>query len=378
MAERSPNAGSTGGMARISQQQLVCLAFTLHFTAAVIILPANVTKYGHSGGWVAPLVAFLLAALPVSLMLGLLVRRHPGQGFAELSRYLLGHIPGRVLGLAVSVFSLVIAALTLRDVVEATPVAVLPATPPWALATPFLLVAVYGAYSGVEVLARFAYFCVLGQAVIILLAFTTMTGMIHPLRLLPLYERSPLQLLQASWAYMGWVAEAWSFLPLAVLVDRRSQAGRALVLGAALAALLLMALTALAIMVFGHQLVAQFSFPVYSLVQQITIGEFVERLDVVMVAIWLVGMLVKASTHLWLAASSGGFALGLRNEHALLPALGLAAYVLMSLIPGLPWLFEFSTKAWAPMSVSLGLGTPGLLLLASWVRQRRRRRAMGA
>ncbi|MBP2016891.1 spore germination protein KB [Symbiobacterium terraclitae] len=376
MAERPRSAGCARTRAQISHYQLLCLTFTLHFTAAMIVLPGTLAKFGHSGAWLAPLVAFLLAALPVSLMLGLLVRRHPGLGLAELSGGLIGHVPGRILGLAISVFSLVIAALTLRDVVEVTPVAILPATPAWALALPFLLVAVYGAYSGVEVLARLAYFCVLGQGLIILLVFATLAGMMNPLWLLPFWERTPGQLLQAVWAPIGWFAEAWSFLPLAVLADRSSQAGRALVLGAALAAFTLMALTAVAIMVFGHQLVAQFTFPVYSLVQQIAIGEFVERLDVLMVAIWLMGMLVKASTHLWVAMSSGGYALGIKSERALLPALGLATYILMSLIPSLSWLFEFSTKAWTPLSISLGLGVPGLLLLASWVRQRRRRGEM--
>lgn len=376
MAQRSRIGGFTGGFARISRQQLVCLTYALHFTAAVLILPASLARFGHSGGWLAPIPAFVVSAVPVSLMVGLLVRRHPQQGLSELSRYLLGPLLGRLVGLLVAVFNLVITALTVRDVVEITPVAILPATPPWALSPPFLLVAVYGAYSGVEVLARLSYLFAVATVVVILFAVSTLTGLIHPLRLLPIYERSPLQLIQASWPHIGWYAESWCLLALAAQLDRRSQAGRALVMGAAAAGLMLMLFTALAITVFGHQLVAQFTFPIYSLIQQVAIGEFVERLDVFMFAIWIVGMLVKASTHLWLAANGAGFAMGLKNERTLLPALGLASHIATNLIPSLAWLSELSTKFWTPVSLCLGLGIPGLLLAASWVKQRRQRGGM--
>jgi len=377
MAERSRTAGATGGLARISGQQLVAMTYVLHFTAAVLVLPATLAKYGHSGGWLGPLPAYVVSALPVSLMVGLLVRRYPQQGLSDLSRHLLGPLLGRLIGLLVGVFNLLITALTLRDVVEITPVAILPATPAWALSLPFMLVAVYGAYSGVEVLARLSYLFAVTSLLFIVAAISTLTGLIHPLRLLPLYERGPLQLLQASWPSIGWYAESWSFLALAAQVDRRSQAARALLMGAGFAALMLMMFTALAITVFGHQLVAQFTFPIYSLIQQVSIGEFVERLDVLMFAIWLVGMVVKASMHLWLAANGAGFALGVKNERTLLPGLGLASYIVMSLIPSLSWLFVLSTKLWTPVSLGLGLGIPGLLLAASWVKQRRQRTGIG-
>ncbi|MBP2016892.1 spore germination protein KB [Symbiobacterium terraclitae] len=377
MAQGSRSQGSTGGLARISSQQLLSLAYTMHFTAAVLVAPSSMAKFGHSGAWLAPPVAFLLSALPVSLMLGLLVRRHPHQTLAQMTRHLLGPVLGRLVGLMVSVFSVVVAAATLRDVVEVTPVAILPATPAWALSVPFLLVTLYGAYSGVEVVARLSYLFALATVMVILLGISTLTGLIHPLRLLPLYERSPLQLLQASWPAMGWFAESWSFLAVAALVDREERVGRSLVLGAGLAALMLTAFTALAITVFGHQLVAQFSFPIYSLVQQIAIGEFVERLDVLLFAIWLVGMLVKVSAHLWMAASGAGCALALKNQRQILPALGLTAHILMSLVPNLNWLDQFSINIWTPISLSLGLGVPALLLAASWVRQRRQCGGMG-
>lgn len=356
--------------ARISHQQLAALAFTLHFAAAELVLPANLAKTGQSGGWLAPLASFLVAALPIALMLGLLARRHPHQALGELACHLLGPFFGRALALLVALISTALTALSLRDVAEVIPVAILPATPLLALAVPFTVVAVYGAYCGAEVLARLSVFFVLANVVIFLLALATLSGLVHPLRLLPLYEHSPLQLFVAAWPPIGWYAESWTFLALAALVDQAHRAGRGLAAGAALATLALMLFTALSLAVFGHQFVADFNFPVYSLFQQITIGEFVERLDVILISIWLLGMIVKTATHLWLAANAAGFALGMANERPLLPALAAVALILMALIPNLPWLFLFSTTLWTPFSLSLGLGIPALLLAASWLRGR--------
>lgn len=362
-----------GQPARISRQQLTFLVFTLHFAAAVMVLPASLAKAGKSGGWFASLISYLVAALPVALLLGLLLRRHPGQGFGQVSCQVLGPLPGRALAAVLGLFSLGLAALCLRDVVEVIPVTILPSTPPLALALPFVLVAAYGAYCGAEVLARLSVLFMTATAVVVLLTLATLTRLAHPYRLLPLWDHTPLQLFAAVWPSSGWFAESWTFLSLAALVEQPRFAGRGLAVGALLATVHLMFFTALATAVFGHQLVADFTFPVYSLFQQITLGEFVERLDVILISIWLLGMIVKTAVHLWLAASAAASALRLAGERSPLIVLGAAAVVWMSLIPNLPWLFTFSTVLWTPLSLSLGLGVPFLLLAASWVRARRRR-----
>lgn len=342
-----------GRLARISTQQLVVLVYTLHFSATELLLPSSLARTGHSGGWLAPLLSFFLASFPVALMLG--------------------RLPGRLLTLLAGLFNLVLTALCLRDVVELIPVAILPATPPLAVAVPFIVVATYGAYCGAEVLARLSFFFVVTAIVILVLGITTLTELLSPYRLLPLWEQSPVQLFGAAWPTTGWYAESWSFFPLAAMTDQPQLVWKGLTLGALLAAFHLMCCTAMAIGVFGHELVANFAFPIFALFQQITIGEFVERLDVILISICLLGMLVKTAAHLWLAAGATGFGLGMANHRPLLPALGLVAVVLMWLIPNLPWLFIFSTTLWIPFSLGLGYGVPALLLAASWIRTRQGR-----
>ncbi|MBY6274592.1 MAG: hypothetical protein CWE10_00015 [Symbiobacterium thermophilum] len=364
---------SVGHRDLISHQQLMFLVYTLHFSATELLLPSSLAGTGKSGGWMAPLVSFFLSAVPVALMLGLLVRRHPHLGLGALSHHLLGRLPARLLMLLTTLFNVGLTALCLRDMVEAIPVAILPVTPTLAVALPFLLVAGYGAYCGAEVLARLAFFFMVIAVSLFSLVVVTLLRLVRALHLLPLWDQSPLQLVAAAWPTTGWYAESWTFLPLAAMVDRPQYAGRGLIAGALIAAVHLMSCTALSIGIFGHSLVAHFAFPIHALFQQITIGEFVERLDVILITICLLGMIVKTATHLWLAVDAAQFALGLRNQRPLLLALGLAAVLWMLSIPNLPWLFAFSTTVWTPFSLCLGLGVPALLLAASWIRERQYR-----
>lgn len=380
MANKKRQGECVGPRARISYQQLVCLAFILHFTAAVEVLPTGAARVGGSGGWLAPFISLALGGLPVMLLVGALLNRHPGEGLGVLATNLLGKAMGRLVALLLALFSLTLTTLSLRDVAELVPVPILPETPMLVIAIAFMLVATYGAYTGAEVLARAAVLAFGLVLFVVLLALTTLTGTASPLRVLPLIERDISQPFLAGWPGIGWYAEVWSFYPLAAMVDKTERTTLALALGGLHATTLLGMMIALAIAVFGADLVAVMTFPFYSLVQQITIGEFVERLDVFIFTIWLFAMLVKVGAHLWIATDSLGFVFGMKNERRLLPILSLAAIYMAMQIPNLTWLVDFSTFAWTPISLGLGLSVPGLLLVVSWIRglRERLRRGVGA
>lgn len=377
MAGRAGRWSSMGGAARISYQQLACLTFTLQGTAAVLFLPTGSARIGGSGGWLASFIGLILGGLPITLMVGALVNRHPGQGLGELATNLLGKAMGGLAALVLGLFSLALTTLSLRDVAEIVPVPILPETPMLVVAIAFLLVAVYGTYSGAEVLSRMAVFAFGMIAFTALLSLVALWGSVSPLRLLPLIECDITQPLQAALPSIGWYAEVWSFFPFAAMVDKGGRAGRGLVVGGLNSALFLSIMTGLSIALFGADLVAVMNFPVYSLVQQITIGEFVERLDVLIIAIWLFGMVVKVSAHLWTCTNSIAFVLGMKDDRRLLPIVALVALYLTMQIPNLHWLVDFSTMTWTPISLSIGLSVPGLLLAASWIQGLRTRSRSG-
>jgi len=366
-----------GGRARISHQQLICAAFITKVAAATLYLPTAMVKLGRNGGWVAPLVAIALGALPASLLVGTLVRRHPGYSPGEMATQLLGNWAARLFTLLLALYSLYVSVLAMRDVTEFIPTAILPATPTLAISLTFMLAVVYGAYSGAEVISRLAVVSTILLLSGLALVGVTVIGLIQPLNLLPVADRGLGQVLSASWPPIGFFAECWALFPFVGMLDKGQTAVRGLVLGAVVGGVYLAIETALVSAVFGVDFAETFTFSGYTLTQQVSIGEFVERLDIILVNFWMISMVAKLSIHFWTAVTGASYTLGLKNERILLLPLGAILIAWTEYRPDITSHMDFSIHMWPYISLGFSIGLPGLLLVASWVRAHRSRTRSG-
>ena len=359
---------SVGHRVLISHQQLMFLVYTLHFSATELLLPSSLARDGKERG--------LDGALGLLLPFGRSGGADAGPYWSAATRTGAG---GAVTPPARSVAgpSAHVAHNAVQRRADGPLSAIwwrpsrwrscrLPRPSPWPCLSSW---SPGTALTGTEVLARLAFFfMVIAVSLFSLVVVTLLRLVQQALHLLPLWDQSPLQLVAAQRGPPrdGPRSRGRSFLwrPWSI---GRSTAGRGLIAGALIAAVHLMSCTALSIGIFGHSLVAHFAFPIHALFQQITIGEFVERLDVILITICLLGMIVKTATHLWLAVDGGPSSRwGLGQLRALLPR---------SRPRGRPLDAEASEPALAVRLLHHGLGprfpsawgwgVPALLLAAS-------------
>lgn len=174
-----------------------------------------------------------------------------------------------------------------------------PETQGWLFALIVCTCAFYGAFLGIEALSRFSAFCfvLLSLAVVsvILCNFNTF----REINLYPIITSSKFDLIKNAVVFASNTSEIAMFLAIFPKVNVRCE--RSYIRFICLSFLTVFILLYFAIAVMGKSVVIR-NFPFYSFFQISKFGTF-ERLDVLHISFWIMGVFVKAVTSLYCASS---------------------------------------------------------------------------
>lgn len=174
-----------------------------------------------------------------------------------------------------------------------------PETQGWLFALIVCTCAFYGAFLGIEALSRFSAFCfvLLSLAVVsvILCNFNTF----REINLYPIITSSKFDLIKNAVVFASNTSEIAMFLAISPKVNGRCE--RSYIRFICLSFLTVFILLYFAIAVMGKSVVIR-NFPFYSFFQISKFGTF-ERLDVLHISFWIMGVFVKAVTSLYCASS---------------------------------------------------------------------------
>lgn len=355
--------------ARISTGQLTILVAHFLEKAFVLYMIGPMTELAGPDAWLAILVGLLLGFGPIALMLGAIARHYPGKSFSEMAEAALGRWPGKLATFVMGGYALYLTSLVVRNITDFTALSVLQETPPMAIGILFVALMSYAVYCGIEVIARLS---VLIYIVVIMAAILIPVSLVKdflPLRILPVLGDGLGPVLTGAWPTLGWFGEGVLFLALLGLLDRPKRSTWALLKGALMAYAVIASLTVSSIMMFGHHLVSRLNYASYSLVQEIAIGEFMTRVEIGLIAVWISGMLIKSTVALWVATTSLSGMLGLKTDRKLIVPIAAGALGLTLLWPGSPLLRWYGANRYTETVLPLQFALPMLLLAGTWIKR---------
>lgn len=356
--------------ARISVAQLIFLTSVYTETALVVFLFSPIIRAGQQDAWAGPLLALLSAGVPIALLLGLLAKYHPHKGFTEIAVTCLGRWPGKALGGLHALFSLFLTSLVIRNVMDFTVVSMMTYTPIFVLGLLFALTIAYPTIQGGEVTARLAVFIFLVKASAVVLIPLALMGEMDFSRLRPfLTELGPA--LAAAYPPLGWYAQTIVLAAFLRLLHEPARATAALIWGLIIGTLVVEGLLNTTLLTFGSFLAQRFTFPVYALVQQLSIGMFAERMEIILITVWLMGMVIQGAACLWAATSTAADVLGLKSDRAIVFPMTGFALGLTYLWPSFMALASIG-RWWGAVITPIAILVPALLAAISWWRSRKR------
>lgn len=286
-------------MNRISMFEVMLLAVTVVVSTAVLFMPFLTARAAGQDAWISVLVAGAATLLP-AWAVGVIMSRFPRQSLIEALPRLLGPL-GYPLGLAYILFFLLAAIIIVWQLQEFIVGTLMVDTPELVIRAVFLLAVGYGAFNGATSLIRTnVYVAPLGLVVIGLVLILPLTRMDASF-LVPVFERGYRPMLDGAALLLGWLCQ----IPLVLMMFHRyvenkflHLAPRKAVLTVAIitVALELGALGTLA--AFGSRQTASLYYPSFAVARIISIGVFLEHIEVTFVAVWIGAMYIAASFYI--------------------------------------------------------------------------------
>lgn len=311
----------------ISSRQLFFTIALARISALLVLLPVVQSGDARQDAWIAVILA--TAASVVIVYLGTyLASRYPEKSLGHFASDLLGKPMGTIVTclLALSFYALCLIRTRLMSLVLISHF--MRRTPGWALAVPVLLTAMYGAMNGPDTVGRASEFLFTIMIMIIVgaLIMSCIWGIDRVGGLRPVLSRGLRPVLAASVpaTFLGLVSGLQVLALGRFTVDKRRMT-RAAALALIVSGLVLLAVTIDVLTTLGPTQAQMYVTPVLALASSIFIEGTLERLDLVLMASWLLGIIFDVTTLLMSSAILIGnsFRLDYRKVAFVLTLLGI-------------------------------------------------------
>ena len=321
----------------IGENRLAALAFVIFLSPALRLFPSAAAAAAGRAAWLAALLCFVPAAAYLLFFCRLAGRRHRGEGLCAL---LARALPGRGGRMALGVLWLwlvVYAGFVLRSGADRFIVAVYPEAPAAFFALTMAAAALAAAFSSYLAAARTAKLFLPLVAFVLALVLGASLSEMRAENLFPLYPKDLAGLaagLLPGLDLLSWAVYAPAFALGEAAPPRLSRTRLLGALALGCAALTLLGLTLVGC--FGAPLAASLSWPFFSLVRNLVFFRSVERVEALVVALWvfpdflIVSLFLRAS-HEALSLSLGRRCRALCEKRFALP-LGAAASCAFALL----------------------------------------------
>lgn len=291
-------------------------------TTAIFSLPSALAKFAHRDMWMPPIWSLFGGLFVLSISYGL-HKLYPKETIVEYSVHILGRIPGKIVGLVFILFYLHINCVIIRGFGEFMVSSFFPRTPILITIGSVVLVSAFAVRGGVEVLGRCAGVFAPLVLILFLMLVLLLIPELHPKYLFPIMEDGlKPSLIAALFPASSWYSEILlgSFL-LPYLTD--NDKGMRWGVISLLAVSFTMVLTNIVSLFLYGDMTESISISVLVASRYIEIADFIEHLEALVMAIWILGVFVKISMFFYAIVLGASQWFGLSDYRLLMFPFGL-------------------------------------------------------
>lgn len=355
---------------KISYKQMIMLIFISRVITWITFLPVILAPPANQDVWIDCLMAFpihLIVALPVYL----LAKKFPNQTLYEYSQAITGKA-GQWVGILYIWFFIHMSALTLSNFSEFFTTIIMPETPSLFFVITLTLVAAYAAHHGIEVLGRLSEFIAPIIMIALLGVVLLLVKDMDLKELTPILEKGIYPSILNGLSPVSQTVEIIGLAIIFPFLNVRQKIKKVYIFTPLLLVLFLFILTTSVIALLGDDLAKSSTYPFYSIVRLVHVGDFLERIEAIHVAIWILGMFIKVSFYYYLIVLGVGQLFHLKDYKPLILPVGTIIVSLSNVLgQNVVETREFTSfwiYTWYTMFFILFI--PSLLLLTAIIRKK--------
>ncbi|MCG1021053.1 GerAB/ArcD/ProY family transporter [Sutcliffiella horikoshii] len=282
-----------GNKETISLLQLFILLLIFEMGSATVV---GIGGEAKQNVWLAILIAGLIGVGYI-LLLHFMLGRKVGINLFGLIEFCLGKWVGRAISLLYILYFVYLSSRVLRDFGELIVSTIFIYTPIEIISITIMLTIIYMLYAGIEVMARTSeiFFPYVFSFTFLVGLFILLSGEIHVENLRPFLEDGIRPVLKA--VFPGLLTfpfgELIAFATVLPLVTKFKKAKGFAIGGIVLSTLVLVYSAIIQVMTLGQEMKRRANFPLLSAAREISLLDFIERVDIAVVFVVMFGIMVK-------------------------------------------------------------------------------------
>ncbi|GHH99429.1 GerAB/ArcD/ProY family transporter [Neobacillus kokaensis] len=355
---------------KISAQQMAIMMYPVIVGTGIISVPAVSAEYAKNDLWISPLWAALIGFVAVYIAFQL-HKFYPGQTIMQYTEHIMGRTLGKILGFLYLVFYIQMNGGGIRIYAEFVTGVLLTKTPIIVVISTIVLVCAFAVRGGVEVVARVAQFFfplyVLSMVVIIVLLFPDLNYK----NIFPILADGLIPSMRGAIVPGGWFAE---FILVSVLFPYLTnvEKGRKWGMISVFSVMMTFMVTNLLILFVFGETTSRYLYPLFTASRYISIADFLQKLDPVIMAMWVAGSFIKFSVVFYALVICTAQWLNLSNYRPIVFPLGFLT-ILFSIwgVPSKMVESEYNFIVFPVYSFFVQILIPLLLLSIAFFRRRR-------
>lgn len=201
----------------------------------------GVSSEADNDSWVALLLSFI-AFLPIAYIYARTIKLHPGKNILDVSEIIFGKVIGKFFQVMFLTFTVILAALAMRNTTEFINIIMLKETPLVPLMVTLILMTIYLSMAGIEVMGRWSLviFVITVSSLVITFVFSLENMEIENIQ--PMFNTDIVKLLDSTLAIFTFpIAETVVFLLLTDSLSKRTSPYKLFFLGGILSLVVLLA-----------------------------------------------------------------------------------------------------------------------------------------
>jgi spore germination protein KB len=288
----------------------------------------------------------------------------------QYSELLLGRIVGKIVGLLYIWLFLHVSADAVRVCGEYFTTAPMPETPLLVFLLTIVLVTAYAAYNGLEVVARMSEIIMPLILLAVLIIGFLVFKEIEFKNLKPVLEDGILPVFHGAVTSASRGIEPLLLAMLSPYLNDKKRKTVSYVIALSVFTIILTIIDIQILTSLGANQAKVFTFPYINLMRRINFADIIERIELIYIGIWLLGVILKVSLYFYLAALGSAQLFNLKSYKPIVLPVGVIIVLLsVFLYRNLVQMSEFfSYKILTPYNLFFILVIPLFLLMVSFIR----------
>ncbi len=355
----------------ISVRQFTMIVTFFAIGTGILIFPASIVGESKQDAWMSSILAVLISLLIVRMFIAT-GNIAPNKSLVDINRRILGKWIGNFVSITFVFFTFITAGELLYFANDFLSTSIMHDSSGYQFSIIFGLLVIFGCSLGLETFARTAEILFPIFFILFIILILLISPQINVENIQPVLENGPKSILFGTLLFISYFSFPMISLLMIFPVSIKDKKGakKGFYIGTIVGGISLIIIITLCILVLDPKYTAHSRFPSYELAKLISIGNVIERIEIILGFMWFIAIFFKTLVYFYASVIGLGQILKIKNYRILTLPLGFVLILLSNFIhPNTIHSDIYNKGPWIPFVATYAVILPLVLIVFAKIRK---------